>query len=37
MITYQDSLKSQIKKLQDKLDELKDLKIGNLEIGGGVI
>ena len=35
MITYQDSLKAQVKKLQDKLDELKDLKIGNLEIGGG--
>ena len=35
MITYQESLKSQVKKLQDKLDELKDLNIGNFEIGGG--
>lgn len=37
MITYQDSLRNQINKLQNTINDLVDLKICGIKMGGGVI
>ena len=35
MITYQDSLRNQINKLQNTINDLVDLEIGGIKLGGG--
>lgn len=37
MITYKDSLQNKVKNLQKLIDELSELNIGGIKIGGGVI
>ncbi len=35
MITYKDTLKLKLEKLQKAIDEVSDINYGNLRIGGG--